>query len=90
MYILRYNVVVKRTLITLGNSTAVTLPPDFLEQNNLKAGDLVEVENTEQGLLIRPHRAVASDFEQALRTVLARYRETLRRLAAHDRGEDPV
>ncbi|WP_297853847.1 AbrB/MazE/SpoVT family DNA-binding domain-containing protein [Meiothermus sp.] len=80
----------KRTLLTLGHSTAVTLPPDFLEQHNLKAGDLVEVENTEQGILIRPHHPLAPDFEPALRAVLARYRETLRRLAVHDRGEDPA
>jgi len=80
---------VKRTLITLGNSTAVTLPPDFLAQHNLKPGDLVEVEPTEQGLLIRPPQPLDPAFEQALRTVVARYRETLRRLAEHDRGGRP-
>jgi antitoxin component of MazEF toxin-antitoxin module len=74
----------------LGNGPAVTLPPDSLELNNLKAGDLVEVENTGHGLLIRPHRRVTADSEQALRTVLARYRETPRGLAAHDRGEEPA
>ena len=77
----------KRTLLTLGNSTAVTLPPDFLEQHNLKSGDSVEVEATDQGILIRPVQNLDPAFEQALRTVVSRYRGTLKRLAQHDRGE---
>ena len=77
----------KRTLLSLGNSTAVTLPPDFLEQHNLKSGDSVEVEATDQGIVIRPIPALDSDFEKALRTVVSRYRGTLKRLAAHDRGD---
>lgn len=77
----------KRTLLSLGNSTAVTLPPDFLEQHGLKSGDAVEVEATDQGILIRPAQSLDPEFEQALRTVVSRYRGTLRRLAANDRGE---
>jgi putative addiction module antidote len=78
----------KRTLLTLGNSTAVTLPPDFLERYQLKPGDLVEVENTEHGILIRPQHTLDPAFEQALRSVVTRYRGTLKRLAEHDRGQD--
>ena len=79
----------KRTLIALGNSTAVTLPPDLLEQYGLKAGDVVEVTDTEQGIVVRPLPALEPEFEQALRTVISRYRTTLRRLAEYDRSSKP-
>jgi len=79
---------VKRTLLSLGNSTAVTLPPDLLERLGLRPGDTVEVEATEDGILIRPAKALDPEFERALRAVVGRYGDTLRRLAAYDRGDE--
>ncbi|MER3484269.1 MAG: hypothetical protein C4332_15095 [Meiothermus sp.] len=77
----------KRTLLSLGNSTAVTLPASHLEALGLKAGDAVEVVPTAEGFLIRPQAALEADFEQALRKVVGRHRAVLSKLAAHDRGE---
>ena len=77
-----------RTLITVGKSTAVTLPPDLLERHGLKAGDSVELITTEQGITIVPVAGLDPAFEGALRTVSRERKGLLERLAAYDQGEE--
>jgi antitoxin component of MazEF toxin-antitoxin module len=89
-YIQRYNKgVVKRTLITIGNSIAVTIPREYLDRHGLHVGDTVELEATERGIIIRPERVLDADFERAFRAVARRYRGTLSRLAERDRQKKP-
>jgi antitoxin component of MazEF toxin-antitoxin module len=86
----RYNKsVVKRTLITIGNSIAVTIPREYLDRHGLHVGDTVELEATERGIIIRPERVLDADFERAFRAVARRYRGTLSRLAERDRQKKP-
>ena len=86
----RYNkAVVKRTLITIGNSIAVTIPREYLDRHGLHVGDTVELEVTERGINIKPERVLDADFERAFRAVARRYRGTLSRLAERDRQKKP-
>ena len=85
MFVQHYNVCVKRTLITIGNSIAVTIPREFLERHGLNVGDIVELEVTERGIMVRPERVLDTDFERAFRSVVRRYRGTLQQLAERDR-----
>lgn len=43
-----------RTLIRVGNSTAVTLPSEWLTSQNLKIGDKVELSEAGKALCIQP------------------------------------
>lgn len=72
-----------RTLITVGKSPAVTLPPDLLERYGLKAGDSVELITTEQGITIVPVGGLDAAFEGALRTVSRERKGLLERLATY-------
>jgi antitoxin component of MazEF toxin-antitoxin module len=75
-----------RTLITVGKSTAVTIPPDLLERYGLKAGDTVNLVLTEQGITIVPTSGLDPAFENALR-VISRERSALfQRLADFDKN----
>lgn len=86
----RYNInIVKRTLITIGNSIAVTIPREYLDRHGLHVGDTVELEVTERGINIKPERVLDADFERAFRAVARRYRGTLSRLAERDRQKKP-
>ena len=85
MFVQHYNARMKRTLITIGNSIAVTIPREFLERHGLNVGDIVELEVTERGIMIRPERVLDTDFERAFRSVVRRYRGTLQQLAERDR-----
>lgn len=78
----------KRTLLTLGNSTAVTLPAEHLEALGLKPGDIVDVTPTPEGFLIKPQDSLAAEFEQALRKVVQRHRGVLKKLAQYDQGQE--
>jgi putative addiction module antidote len=80
---------VKRTLITVGNSTAVTLPSDLLERYGLKPGDAVEVSQGEAGIVVAPLApSLAPEVERAVRAVFTEHREVFRQLAEHDRRVD--
>jgi antitoxin component of MazEF toxin-antitoxin module len=74
-----------RTLITVGKSTAVTIPPDVLERYGLKAGDTVNLVMTEQGITIVPNKGLDPAFENALRVVSRERNALFQRLADHDR-----
>lgn len=45
-----------RQVITIGNSTGITLPREFLDAYGLEKGALMEVRATGMGLLLRPLR----------------------------------
>lgn len=78
----------KRTLITVGNSTAVTLPNDLLERYGLKAGDAVEVRQGAEGIVVAPTAlSIGPDVERAVRAVFTERREVFRKLAEHDRNQ---
>jgi antitoxin component of MazEF toxin-antitoxin module len=73
-----------RTLITVGKSTAVTLPPDLLERYGLKAGDMVNLLSTETGITIVPETGLDPGFENALRTISRERHDLFVRLADYD------
>jgi hypothetical protein len=50
-----------RTLIRVGNSTAVTLPSEWLTSQNLKIGDKVELSEAGQALCIQPIKKEKKD-----------------------------
>lgn len=74
-----------RTLITVGKSTAVTIPPDVLERYGLKAGDLVDLVMTDQGITIVPETGLDPAFENALRVVSRERNALFERLADYDK-----
>jgi putative addiction module antidote len=76
-----------RTLITVGKSTAVTIPPDLLERYGLKAGDAVELVTTEHGITIKPVQGLEPGFEHALRTISRERAELFQRLAKFDQNK---
>jgi len=45
-----------RQVITIGNSTGITLPKEFLDAYGLEKGALLEVRAVSMGLLLRPLR----------------------------------
>ena len=65
----------------IGNSEGVILPKELLSKLNLKAGDLVEVKESEGELTLTP---VDDSFErqmEAARKVMDRYKVALQKLA---------
>ena len=76
-----------RTLITVGKSTAVTIPPDLLERYGLKPGDAVELITTPEGITIVPVSGLDARFEHALRSIARERSALLERLAEYDRHE---
>jgi putative addiction module antidote len=65
----------------IGNSEGVILPKELLGKLNLKAGDVLEVKETPDGLSLRP---VDDSFErqmEAARKVMDRYKVALQKLA---------
>jgi putative addiction module antidote len=71
-------------LRTVGENVAVIIPPDLLEQHGLKAGDLVHLISTEQGINIVPDETLDPDFRNAVRFVMQQHHEVLKRLADFD------
>ncbi len=69
------------TLRKIGNSEGVILPKEVLERMNLRAGDKLQLIETENGLALEP---VDDDFEQqmeAARKVMDKYKVALQKLA---------
>ncbi len=82
--IIDYNLGMARTLITVGKSTAVTIPPDLLERYGLKPGDAVELITTEHGITIVPVTGLEPAFENALRSISRERGALFQRLANHE------
>jgi AbrB family looped-hinge helix DNA binding protein len=85
--IIHYNPGMARTLITVGKSTAVTIPPDLLERYGLQAGDSVELITTPDGITIVPAAGLDASFEHALRTISRERSPLLERLAEFDQNK---
>ena len=79
-----------RTLITVGKSTAVTIPSDLLERYGLQPGDRVELVTTDLGITIVPVGGLDPAFENALRVVSRSRGALFQRLADFDRSEGKV
>ena len=73
-----------QTLRTVGENVAVIIPPDLLEQHGLKAGDLVHLISTEQGINIVPDETLDPDFRNAARIIMQKHHEVFQRLAEFD------
>ncbi|RUM97369.1 AbrB/MazE/SpoVT family DNA-binding domain-containing protein [Pseudaminobacter arsenicus] len=71
------NVVLRR----IGNSEGVILPRELLERLQVKAGDRLEIIETEKGIVLHP---VDDSFERqmkAAREVMDKYKVALQKLA---------
>jgi AbrB family looped-hinge helix DNA binding protein len=59
-----------RRTYTIQENGQVTLPAEWREKHNIKKGDVVSFEETDEGLLITPQRLMAmsllNEIEQAL------------------------
>lgn len=65
----------------IGNSEGVILPKDVLDRLNLRAGDRLELAETEKGLSLEP---VDDAFERQMKAateVMDRYKVALQKLA---------
>ncbi|NKC03096.1 AbrB/MazE/SpoVT family DNA-binding domain-containing protein [Brucella haematophila] len=69
------------TLRKIGNSEGVILPKEVLKRLNLRAGDKLQLAETQSGLSLEP---IDDSFEQqveAARKVMDKYKVTLQKLA---------
>lgn len=66
---------------TVGSSTGIVLPKDVLERLNLRRGDTVYLTETSSGVHITPYREDFAEAIDAGRSVMRKYRNTLRKLA---------
>lgn len=78
-----------RTVTTVGSSIGITLPQEMAAAYGLKRGDLVELEPTEEGLLVKPTRVVSAlepEGRRRVREIIERYRPALDAMSRHDRS----
>ncbi|TSE13494.1 AbrB/MazE/SpoVT family DNA-binding domain-containing protein [Mesorhizobium intechi] len=69
------------TIRKIGNSEGVILPKDLLDRLNLKAGDQLQIVETDKGITLEP---VDDSFErqmEAARQVMDKYKVALQKLA---------
>ncbi len=69
------------TLRKIGNSEGVILPKKVLDRHNLRAGDMFEIKDTKDGIVLTP---VDDTFErqmEAARKVMDKYKVALQKLA---------
>jgi putative addiction module antidote len=69
------------TLRKIGNSEGVILPKEVLDRLNLRAGDKLQLVETQSGLSLEP---IDDSFEQqmeAARKVMDKYKVALQKLA---------
>lgn len=65
----------------IGNSEGIIIPKEMLQKLGLKAGDAVELKETESGLQIVGTTADLRAQLEAAREGMAKYRNALRELA---------
>lgn len=65
----------------IGNSEGIIIPKEMLQKFGLKAGDAVELKETESGLQIVGTTADLRAQLEAAREGMAKYRNALRELA---------
>lgn len=71
----------KTVIRKIGNSEGIIIPKEMLQKLGLKAGDEVELKETESGLQIVGTTADLRAQLEAAREGMAKYRNALRELA---------
>lgn len=69
------------TLRKIGNSEGVILPKEVLDRHNLRAGDIFEIKETKDGIVLAPADDTFERQMEAARKVMDKYRVALQKLA---------
>lgn len=69
------------TIRKIGNSEGIIIPKEVLNKLGLKAGDTLEITETDDGIALRPEQAELSEQLKAARLAMSKYRVALRELA---------
>ncbi len=71
------NVIIRK----IGNSEGIIIPKEILDRLGLKAGDKLDVEETDGGIRLTPEPADLAEQMEAAREGMKKYRVALRELA---------
>ncbi|MBV2186193.1 MAG: AbrB/MazE/SpoVT family DNA-binding domain-containing protein [Rhizobium sp.] len=71
------NVIIRK----IGNSEGIIIPKEILDRLGLKAGDKLDVEETDGGIRLTPEPADLAEQMAAAREGMKKYRVALRELA---------
>ncbi|PPJ47027.1 AbrB/MazE/SpoVT family DNA-binding domain-containing protein [Rhizobium sp. KAs_5_22] len=71
------NVIIRK----IGNSEGIIIPKEILDRLGLKAGDKLDVEETDGGIRLTPEPADLAEQMEAAREGMKKYRIALRELA---------
>ncbi len=71
----------KIEIIQIGDSLGIILTPEMLIELDAKLGDLLEITNTPEGILLSNADAVSNPERAVFRRVMRKNRDVLRRLA---------
>ncbi len=71
------NVIIRK----IGNSEGIIIPKEILNRLGLKAGDKLDVEETDGGIRLTPEPADLAEQMEAAREGMKKYRIALRELA---------
>ncbi len=71
------NVIIRK----IGNSEGIIIPKEILDRLGLKAGDKLDVEETDGGIRLTPEPADLAEQLEAAREGMKKYRIALRELA---------
>jgi putative addiction module antidote len=71
------NVIIRK----IGNSEGIIIPKEILDRLGLKAGDKLDVEETDGGIRLTPEPADLTEQIEAAREGMKKYRIALRELA---------
>ncbi len=71
------NVIIRK----IGNSEGIIIPKEILDRLGLKAGDKLDVEETDGGIRLTPEPAGLAEQMAAAREGMKKYRVALRELA---------
>lgn len=70
-----------RKVFKVGNSFAVSIPPEWLRQMNLEDQPVELLRNDRGEIIVKPLREVSPDFVQAVDSFVVEYADVLRRMA---------
>jgi putative addiction module antidote len=69
------------TIRKIGNSEGIIIPKEVLNRLGLKAGDTLEIAESDGGIELRPEQADLAEQLKAARLGMEKYRVALRELA---------
>ena len=69
------------TIRKIGNSEGIIIPKEVLNRLGLKAGDMLEIAETNGAIELRPEQADLAEQLKAARIGMEKYRVALRELA---------